>query len=351
MDEAVLVGSAPWSAARSDEQDYGLFRSEDGAQSWQRVTQGLPHRVEVRALTADPGDPATLYAATQAGPCRSRDAGRSWEVLGLRDTGPTWSITVHPADARVLFAGTVDGRLYRSDDGGSQWHALAAELPEGVCRMGFPTRMLRVAVDPANPEEIYAALEVGGLIRSLDGARSWASCNAGLLAFAGEDRYRSRIGSDTDSEGMMDSHALAVSPAAPGTVFLANRMGLFRSPDRGETWEDMVIGRFSPLTYARDVNVSPHDGRTLFGAFSKAAVSDAGSLYRSTDLGQTWARYDHGVTIESTLMCLGASLTSPARLACAARRGQVFGTRDSGATWFQGSLPAGVEGVYAVLCL
>ena len=58
---------------------------------------------------------------------------------------------------------------------------------------------------------MYAALEVGGLIRSLDGGATWKSCNAGLLAFAEDDRYKSRIGSDTDTEGMMDSHALVIS--------------------------------------------------------------------------------------------------------------------------------------------
>jgi hypothetical protein len=52
---------------------------------------------------------------------------------------------------------------------------------------------------------------------------------------------------------MMDTHALAVSSAQPGAVFLAVRMGLFKSADRGATWEDMEIGRFSPLTYGRDV--------------------------------------------------------------------------------------------------
>jgi photosystem II stability/assembly factor-like uncharacterized protein len=216
--------------------------------------------------------------------------------------------------------------------------------------MGFPLRMLRIALDPADPDEIYVALEVGGIVRSLDGGRSWTSCNAGLLEFARQDRYKSRIGSDTDTEGMMDSHAMAISRARPGTVFLANRMGLFRSTDRGETWKDMDIGRFSPLTYARDVCVSPHDPSTLLGAFSVAAVSNEGSLYRSADLGESWQRFDRGVAMNSTLMTVNASARSAGRVFCATRRGQVFGTEDGGASWVQWPLPAGVEGVYAVLC-
>jgi len=143
---------------------------------------------------------------------------------------------------------------------------------------------------------------------------------------------------------------LAVSAARPGTVFLANRLGLFRSDDRGDTWSDMDIGRFSELTYARDVKVSPHDDRTLLGAFSIAAVSDAGSLYRSTDLGDSWVRFDHGVDIDSTLMIIAASAASSDRVYCASRRGRVFGTEDGGASWQTYPLPPGVQGVYALAC-
>ena len=81
----------------------------------------------------------------------------------------------------------------------------------------------------------------------------------------------------------MDTHALTVSPNQPGTIYLANRMGLFRSSDRGDHWSELGIGRFSPLTYARDVQVSPHDPGRYYAALSVAAVSDAGALWRSDD--------------------------------------------------------------------
>jgi photosystem II stability/assembly factor-like uncharacterized protein len=51
------------------------------------------------------------------------------------------------------------------------------------------------------------------------------------------------------------------------------------------------------------------------------------------------------------LMTIAASASSAQRVYCAARRGQVFGTEDGGESWTQSTLPPGVEGVYAVLCL
>ena len=112
--------------------------------------------------------------------------------------------------------------------------------------MGFPTRMIRLAIDPTHPDELYAGVEVGGLVRSLDGGATWTDGNAPLLALATQERYTQKHGPRRASEGMMDTHALAISAAQPGTVFLANRLGLFRSGDKGESWSDMEIGRFSP---------------------------------------------------------------------------------------------------------
>jgi photosystem II stability/assembly factor-like uncharacterized protein len=214
--------------------------------------------------------------------------------------------------------------------------------------MKFPTRVLRLAIDPNARGEIYAALEVGGVVRSLDGGETWEGCNLNLLEFAKQAGYKSRIGSDTETEGMMDSHALVVSPERAGTVFLANRMGLFRSHDRASTWSDIGVNRFSPLTYARDVQISPHDPKRMFAALSAAAVSDAGSLYRSEDCGVTWARFDHDVPIESTLMAIAASHSDPKRIYCATRRGQVLGTEDAGESWRSYQLPGGAQGIYSI---
>jgi photosystem II stability/assembly factor-like uncharacterized protein len=313
------------------------------------LTKGLPDKVEARYLMVHPGAPNVVYAGTQAGPYRSTDGGDSWTALALPGKERlVWSLTLHPKDPQTIYAGTQGTTIYRSRDGGASWTELSPPAPRGMVKMSFPCRVIRLAIDPSRPDDLYAALEVGGVMRSRDGGDTWESCNDSLLQYAEQPRLKSKIVSDTETEGMMDSHALAISPAAPGTVFLANRMGLFRSDDGGKQWNEMEIGRFSPLTYARDVKVSPHDPKTMYAALSIAAVSDAGSLYRSRDLGQSWQRFDHDVSIDSTLMIIAPSGTNPDRVWCAARKGQVFGTEDGGKTWQQHRLPGGVEGVYAL---
>ncbi|MBX3500381.1 MAG: hypothetical protein KF889_13110 [Alphaproteobacteria bacterium] len=352
MGTYVFAGAAPVvagsnSAAASS--SGGLFRMDMADGKWTALGKGLPDKVEARSIVVQPGAADTVYVGTQDGPYRSTDGGETWTRLNLPgDNRLVWSILIHPRDPETLYVGTQGTQVFRSRDGGMSWAALDVPEPRGMVKMSFPCRVIRLALDPEDADTLYAAFEVGGLSRSTDGGETWQGCNDKLLEFTRQDRFKSRIVSDTETEGMMDSHALAISSARPGTVFLANRMGLFRSPDRGESWEEMGIGRFSPLTYARDVRVSPHDPGTMYAALSVAAISDEGSLYRSRDLGGSWQRFDHGVQMKSTLMIIAQSAAKAGRVWCATRKGQVFGTEDGGASWREHPLPEGGTGVYAL---
>ena len=350
MTQYVYAGAGHWLSG-GEVTSGGLLRKEIDGRTWEPLTNGLPARAEVRTIAIHPDNPAVVFAGTQDGPYRSTDGGDHWHKLSFPDAGMVvWTIVFHPGDPHTLFLGASPAAIYRSDDAGDSWRRLTIVETSGAVSMGFDMRVIRLVVDPTNPQEMYAGLEVGGVIRSLDGGESWEDCTEDLLRLAGLQHLKSRIGSDTDTEGMMDSHSLSVSPAQPGTVFLATRMGLFRSRDRGGSWADMEVGRFSPLTYARDVQVAPHDANVMYAALSPAARSEDGSLYRSEDLGQTWQRFDRGVTAKSTMMSIGLSRQDANRVYCATRGGQVFGTLDGGETWNEFPLPEGLEDVYTVAC-
>jgi photosystem II stability/assembly factor-like uncharacterized protein len=330
----------------------GVFRQAVGEREWRQLTSGLPEDTEVHTVTLHPQDPDIVYIGSTRGVFRSANRGDRWERLDFPGTAPdVWSVLVHPKDPRLVYAGASPVSVYRSDDGGDHWRQLPEPgLPGDRVVMNFACRVMRLDVDPEYPDEIYATLEANGAMRSRDRGESWEDCTADLIRFCEDPRYRSRIGSQTEIEGMLDGHALATSAAAPGTVFLANRMGLFKSPDRGETWQDMEIGRFSPLTYGRDIRVSPHDPRVLYACLSPAARSTDGSIYRSEDVGRTWQRFDRGIKAEATMMAVAAHPRDPDQVYGVSRVGQVFGTQDGGRSWRESRLPDGVRDVYALAC-
>jgi photosystem II stability/assembly factor-like uncharacterized protein len=329
----------------------GVFRRTAGDGAWRQLGGGLPIDCNVYAITLHPSDPRTVFIGTNDGVWRSGDGGDHWERAGWPDRGvAVWSVLVHPADPRVLYAGGSPVAVYRSEDGGDSWRRLPAPAVPGRVTMPFACRVMRLAADPERPQELYAALEVNGAMRSRDGGESWQDCSAELIRLAERPHLQSRLLSDTEAEGMLDAHALALSAAAPGTVFLALRMGLFRSADRGEGWDDMEVGRFSPLTYARDVRVAPQDPRVLYACLSPASRSTDGSVWRSDDLGGSWRRFDRGISPRSTMMAVAPHPRDPRQVWAAAREGQVFGTTDGGATWQEHPLPAECRDVYAIAC-
>lgn len=329
----------------------GVFRQSVGDSGWKRLTTGLTEGAEVHAITVHPTETDTVYLGTTKGAFRSTNRGDRWERLGLPDAeADIWSICIHPKDHKRLYAGATPIGVYRSDDGGDHWKKLADPgLPNRVI-MAFACRVMRLDVDPNHPDEVYATMEANGAMRSRNAGESWEDCTADLIRFCEEPKYRSRIGSQTEIEGMLDGHALACSAAAPGTVFLANRMGLFRSATRGETWEDMEIGRFSPLTYGRDIRTSPHDPKVLYAALSPAARSTDGAVYKSEDVGKTWQRFDHGIKADATMMGVIVHPKDPKQVYAVSRVGQVFGTQDSGKSWSEHRLPEGVRDCYCVAC-
>ena len=351
MTHYVYAGASQFSKNGQTVPSSGLCRQGVGETEWQILSRGLPERAEIRAILVHPDNPHLLYVGTQHGPYRSTDGGAHWEGLDFPDTGmAVWSLLFRPNDPQVVYCGTAPAAIYRSENGGDTWQRLTFAEPAGMVEMGFPCRIIGLAADPHDPNAVYAGLEVGGIIRSRDGGDTWEDCSQALINFAEQDYLKSRILSNTDAEGMMDTHALVLSAARPGKVFLATRMGLFHSADQGQTWADMEIWRSSPLAYARDIQVAPSDPHTLYAALSPGALSLNGSVYRSPDLGQTWQRFDQGISPRSTMMTVALSSRDPQLVYCGTREGQVFGTQDGGTTWSESALPDGCQNVYTLAC-
>jgi photosystem II stability/assembly factor-like uncharacterized protein len=111
----------------------------------------------------------------------------------------------------------------------------------------------------------------------------------------------------------------------------------------------MEIGRFSPLTYGRDIRIAPHDPHVMYACLSLAARSETGAIYRSQDQGANWRPFLHSVTPRATMMSVALHPRDPSQVYGVSRCGQVFGTRDGGASWHE-FLMEGCRDVYSLAC-
>lgn len=325
----------------------GIFRCAVDDAKWQHALSDI----EAFTVFVHPRNPDLVFAGTADGVYRSTDGGRTFHRADFPDRGvQVWSFLPDADDPQRMLAGGSPVSIYRSADGGASWRRMRDPQLPVHAKMPFNCRVMRFAPHPRRPGEIYAVLEVSGVMRSTDGGESWSDCSADLLRLAdAEPRLRSKLVSDTEAEGMLDGHAICTSAADPDSVIIAVRMGLFRSKDQGRTWEDLRVDRFSPFTYGRDIKVSPQDPKTLYACLSVAASSKDGALYRSNDIGQTWRRFDK-VQPHGTLMSVGLHHSDPKQVYVAARYGEVFGTQDGGESWRDMPLPQGVQHIYALAC-
>jgi photosystem II stability/assembly factor-like uncharacterized protein len=318
---------------------HGIQRMDADGGDWTELTNGLPADPEVRALALQPGDSSIVFAGTNDGVYRSDDSGDHWERLDLpRREDPVWSLMFNPADAKTVYAGYGSPEVFRSDDGGERWRPLRIEVqfPSVTMRpRELPKRVIGMSAASSQPDEIYAAIEVGGLVRSTDGGESWESISEGFYV----------------NDDPVDAHGVVASGARANTVHAITRIGMFRSSDSGEHWDYVDIEKLGEKgTYCRSLREAPDDPSTLYLAAGPAFMGDTGALYRSRDTGDTWQRIALGRTPKSTMFGVAVNRADSAQMYCATLRGEVFGSRDGGATWSDHPLPEGVRSTRAIVC-
>jgi len=191
-------------------------------------------------------------------------------------------------------------------------------LPAG--RVLMPLGIQEIAIEPNDPNNLYIALGTVGAARSFDQGANWRMITPTVTNFGGL------------AIGAPDSSALFINDQ--GT-------GLRRSFDKGDSWEDLNFEGFT-LFPSREVRVAPNEFNTVYAcAGDQLHGSSTGGILRTTDLGQSWHRFDQGIAPKGAAFGMAINAQAPEELYFWTRSGQIYGTRDGGSHWAAQASPLG----------
>jgi photosystem II stability/assembly factor-like uncharacterized protein len=321
----------------------GVWKTTNHGSTWEPIFDSQPH-ISTGAVAVSQSNPDVVWVGTGEanarnsvswgdGVYKSTDGGKTWKHMGLADTQHIGRVAIHPTNPDVVYVAALghlwgpnkERGLYKTSDGGKTW-VLSKFINEDT---GF----IDVAVDPLEPDTVYAAayqvrrdgfsggnpaVQHGpgsGLFKTTDGGKSWEKMTDGLpknnLGRSGFSIYRKnpnivyavvqtqRTTDDTTgqlpnlterkSKGKGGKGGKAKAdpeekkgdePQKPGEKITPNDGGIFRSEDKGKTWKQINSLVPRPFYYGQ-IRVDPNDDTRVFVLGVQ--------MYSSQDGGKTFS--------------------------------------------------------------
>ncbi len=273
----------------------GVWKTDDAGTTWRNISDVGFGTGAIGAIAVSRSDRNTLYVGTGEssirgvasgagdGVYRSRDAGRTWQHVGLAASRQVARIVIDAYNPDVVFVAVQGDRwapgaergVYGSSDGGTTWRRLLF--------VNETSGASDIAMDPTNSRILYAALwdhqrqpwkirsggPGSGIWKSVDGGATWARLTDGL------------------PRGVTGKIGLSLSAANPDRVYAlveADSGGLYRSDDAGRTWRRVNAGRdlYARAWYFSTLVADPTNADVVY-------VLHAPHIRKSIDGGRTFA--------------------------------------------------------------
>lgn len=241
-----------------------VYKSYDGGQRWISQRAGLDDVTissVVNQFVFDPADNTHLFVATTMGVFETKNAGDSWtkRMDGMKEVLMVVTLGLDPTRPAILYAGT-SGGAYKSVDQAGHWEKVNNGLVSpDIIKSSRALSVTVVLVDPFEPDTVYAST-LAGLYKTTNGGQVWV-----------------RIGQSLQDQMLF---SMILDRTKQGVIYLGGREGVHRSVDGGATWSTLNTG-LATLNI-RSLVQSPTDPDMFY------AGTNGSGLYRSKNRGETW---------------------------------------------------------------
>ncbi|MFZ0771630.1 MAG: WD40/YVTN/BNR-like repeat-containing protein [Candidatus Sulfotelmatobacter sp.] len=311
-----------------------IQRSDDGGKTWHQpgtppgeAPAPGPPKAEsnkfVYDVSAKTGKPLTthqFYDGTQ----------HPWEFKRV------WHLEPSLTDPNAVYAGVEDAALFRSTDGGENWHELPGLRGHGTGPKWQPGAggmcLHTIILDPSNPERIFVAISAAGAFRTDDGGKTWQPINRGL--------YSKYIPNPTAEVGHCVHH-VAMNPSRPGVLFMQKHWDVMRSDNAGDSWQK-ISGNL-PTDFGFVIDVHAHEPETIYvvpiKSDSEHFVPDGKlRVFRSRTGGNEWEPLTKGLPQSNCYVnvlrdAMAVDSLDECGIYFGTSGGQVYASADAGDSW------------------
>jgi hypothetical protein len=313
-----------------------IQRSDDGGKTWhqpgtppgeQATPAGPPKAASNKFVYDAAAKPLTThqwYDGTQ----------HPWEFKRV------WHLEPSLTDPNTVYAGVEDAALFRSTDGGENWHELPGLRGHGTGPKWQPGAgglcLHTIILDPSSrsgeAQRIWIAISAAGAFRTDDGGKSWKPINRGL---------KSQYIPDPNAEIGHCVHHIAMHPKRPGVLFMQKHWDVMRSDDAGDNWKD--VGASLPTDFGFVIDVHAHEPETIYVVPIKSDSEHyvhEGKLrvFRSRSGGNEWEPLTKGLPQKDCYVnvlrdAMAVDSLDKCGIYFGTTGGQVYCSADSGDSW------------------
>jgi photosystem II stability/assembly factor-like uncharacterized protein len=275
-----------------------VFRTTNGCNHWRQLSAGGKEGDSFTVITVAPSDTNLVYAASHSAFYRSHDCGKNWEKL-WREDEETWgpegvligfpiSIVVHPTNKMKVYINNYGGGAFVTEDGGVTWKNSSD---------GYSGADIRaVNIDPFDTDRIFVAGR-SGPFRSEDRGGHWTGIANGL--------------------GIQANYTMTFFPNSRTNLLASgdDHFTIVESKDSGKTWvqifpnSGVILPQITTdfistiAVYSRNPQVIYAGTRKTptIGSFDPSLTASVG-IFKSTDRGVTWSRFNNGLDDTQTII-------------------------------------------------